>query len=156
ERMRRATREAFERLIDLCIEQEAALLVLAGDLYDHDCPNMQIAVFLRTQLRRLEQKGIRVVIIKGNHDADNKITSALALPANTRRLGDGNPETITSDDLPVRVAAQGQSLKPGPFAEISPHPIRHLCAAITTSASCTPRSPETRTTTPTHHAPWKS
>jgi exonuclease SbcD len=37
ERMRRATREAFEHLIDLCIEQEVALLVLAGDLYDHDC-----------------------------------------------------------------------------------------------------------------------
>src|SRR5215471_18665496 len=117
ERMRRATREAFERLIDLCIEQEVALLVLAGDLYDHDCPNMQIAVFLRTQLRRLEQKGIRVVIIKGNHDADNKITSALALPANTRMLGDRKPETITFDDLPVRVAVHGQSFKPGPIAE---------------------------------------
>ena len=117
ERMRRATREAFERLIDLCIEQEVALLVLAGDLYDHDCPNMQIAVFLRTQLRRLEQKGIRAVIIKGNHDADNKITSALALPANTRMLGDRKPETVTFDDLPVRVAVHGQSFKPGPIAE---------------------------------------
>jgi DNA repair protein SbcD/Mre11 len=117
ERMRRATREAFEHLIDLCIEQEVALLVLAGDLYDHDCPNMQIAVFLRNQLRRLEQKGIRAVIIKGNHDADNKITSALSLPANTRMLGERKPETITFDDLPVRVAVHGQSFKPGPITE---------------------------------------
>jgi DNA repair exonuclease SbcCD nuclease subunit len=104
-------------MIDLCIEQEAALLVLAGDLYDHDCPNMQIAVFLRNQLRRLEQKGIRVVIIKGNHDADNRITSALALPANTRMLSERKPETITFDDLPVRVAVHGQSFKSGPIAE---------------------------------------
>ncbi|HWN52819.1 MAG TPA: DNA repair exonuclease [Xanthobacteraceae bacterium] len=117
ERMRRATREAFEHLIDLCIEQEVALLVLAGDLYDHDCPNMQIAVFLRNQLRRLEQKGIRAVIIKGNHDADNKITSALSLPANTRMLGERKPETITFDDLPVRIAVHGQSFKPGPITE---------------------------------------
>jgi len=117
ERMRRATREAFERMIDLCIEQEVALLVLAGDLYDHDCPNMQIALFLRNQLRRLEQKGICAVIIKGNHDADNKITSALALPANTRMLGDRKPETIAFDDLPVRVAVHGQSFKPGPITE---------------------------------------
>jgi DNA repair protein SbcD/Mre11 len=117
ERMRRATREAFEHLIDLCIEQEVALLVLAGDLYDHDCPNMQIAVFLRNQLRRLEQKGIRTVIIKGNHDADNKITSALSLPANTRLIGERKPETITFDDLPVRVAVHGQSFKPGPITE---------------------------------------
>jgi len=117
ERMRRATREAFERMIDLCIDQEAALLLLAGDLYDHDCPNMQIAVFLRSQLKRLEQKGIRVVIIKGNHDAGNKITSALALPANTRILSEQKPETMTFDDLPVRVAVHGQSFRPGPIAE---------------------------------------
>src|SRR5260370_16755457 len=78
ERMRRATREAFERMIDLCIEQEVALLVLAGDLYDHDCPNMQIAVFLRSQLKRLQQKGIRVVITQGNPQPYTNITTALA------------------------------------------------------------------------------
>ena len=117
ERVRRATREAFERMIDLCVDQEVALLVLAGDLYDNDSPNMQIAVFLRKQLRRLEQKGIRVVIITGNHDAGNKITSALALPANTRMLGEQKPETITFDDLPVRVAIHGQSFRPGPITE---------------------------------------
>jgi DNA repair protein SbcD/Mre11 len=117
ERMRRAGREAFERLIDLCIAQEAAFLVIAGDLYDHDRPNMQTAVFLRKELRRLEEKGIRCVIIKGNHDADNRITSALALPANTRVLGDNRPETVVFDDLPVRVAIHGQSFKPGPVPD---------------------------------------
>jgi DNA repair protein SbcD/Mre11 len=117
ERMRRATREAFTRLVDLCIEHEAAFLVIAGDLYDHDCPNMQIAVFLRKELRRLQDKGIRCVIIKGNHDAENRITSALALPANTRLLGERAPETVMFDDLPVRVAVHGQSFRPGPVPE---------------------------------------
>jgi DNA repair protein SbcD/Mre11 len=117
ERMRRAGREACERLIDLTIAQEAAFLVIAGDLYDHDCPNMQIAVFLRKELRRLEEKGIRCVIIKGNHDAANRITSALALPANTRVLGDSKPETAVFDDLPMRVAVHGQSFRPGPIPD---------------------------------------
>ncbi len=116
-RMRRATRDAFERMIELCIDQQVAFIVLAGDLYDHDCPNMQIAMFLRNQLARLETQGIRVVIKKGNHDADNKITSALALPGNTRILSDRQPETICLDDLPVRVAIHGQSFKPGPVTE---------------------------------------
>jgi DNA repair exonuclease SbcCD nuclease subunit len=128
ERMQRATREAFTRLIDLCVEHEAAFLVIAGDLYDHDSPNMQIAVFLRRELRRLEEKGIRCVIIKGNHDADNKITSALALPANTCVLGEKKPETVTFDDLPVRVAVHGQSFRPGPvpdnLAASYPPPVR--------------------------------
>jgi DNA repair protein SbcD/Mre11 len=117
ERMRRAAREAFERLIDLCIDQAAALLVIAGDLYDHDCPNMQIAVFLRKELRRLQEKRIRCVIIKGNHDAANKITSALALPANTHVLSEREAETVVFDDLPVRVAIHGQSFRPGPVPE---------------------------------------
>ena len=117
ERMQRASRDAFERLIDLCIEQEAAFLLLAGDLYDHDCPNMQIAVFLRNQLKRLDHRGIRAVIIKGNHDAANRITSALSLPANTRVLGDRKCESVTYDDLPVWVAIHGQSFKPGPVMD---------------------------------------
>src|SRR5262249_24451804 len=97
--------------------QAVALLVVAGDLYDHDCPNMQIAVFLRSQLRRLEQNGIGVVIIKGNHDAANRITSPLGLPANTRMLGEQRPETITFDELPVRIPVHGQSFRPGPISE---------------------------------------
>ncbi len=116
-RMRRACREAFERLIDFSIEQKVAFVLLAGDLYDHGSPNMQIAVFLRNQLSRLEKNGVRVVIVKGNHDANNKITSALALPANTRILSDRKPETLLYDDLPVRVAIHGQSFKAGPVSE---------------------------------------
>src|SRR5258708_8009972 len=120
ERMRRATREAFERVIDLCIEQEVALLLLAGDLYDHDCPNMQIAVFLRSQLKRLEQKGIRVVIIKGNHDAGNKITSALALPANTRILSEQKPEPIAFDHLPSPPSSPTHPFPPAPTSKNPP------------------------------------
>lgn len=115
ERMRRATREAFERMVGLCIERDASLLILAGDLYDRDAPNMQIAAFLRGQLARLRDRGIRVVIEKGNHDADNRITSALDLPENTRLLSDRAPETVLYDDL--HVAIHGQSFKRGPITE---------------------------------------
>jgi DNA repair exonuclease SbcCD nuclease subunit len=39
------------------------------------------------------------------------------LPANTRVLGEKKPETVTFDDLPVRVAVHGQSFKPGPVLD---------------------------------------
>lgn len=115
ERLRRATREAFARVIDLCIEREASFLVLAGDLYDGDIPNMQIAAFLRGELVRLRERGIRVVIEKGNHDAANRITGALDLPDNTRILSDKSPETVIYDDLDV--AIHGQSFRKGPVTE---------------------------------------
>lgn len=116
-RVRRACRDAFENLISTAIDRKVGFVVLAGDLYDHDAPNMQVAVFLRTQLARLERHGIRVVIIKGNHDADNRITSGLALPGNTRLLSDRKPETVIYDHLSYPVAIHGQSFKPGPITE---------------------------------------
>lgn len=117
ERVRRACRDAFENLVTTAIERKVAFVILAGDLYDGDTPNMQVAVFLRNQLARLEKRDIRVVIIKGNHDAANRITSGLALPGNTHVLSDARPETVRYDHLPVPVAIHGQSFKPGPVTE---------------------------------------
>jgi DNA repair exonuclease SbcCD nuclease subunit len=117
EHVRRACRDAFEKLVDAAIEHQVAFVVLAGDLYDHDAPNMQVAVFLRNQLTRLDKHDIRVVIVKGNHDADNRITSGLALPKNTHVFSDRKAETVYFDHLPVRVAVHGQSFKPGPVTD---------------------------------------
>jgi len=117
DRMRHACRDSFERLVEFAIEKKVAFLLLAGDLYDHDAPNMQVVVFLRNQLLRLQKNGIRVFIAKGNHDANNKITSALALPGNTHIFSDRKAETIRIDDLAVSVSLHGQSFKPGPVTE---------------------------------------
>ena len=116
-RLQGATREAFAGMVDYCIQEKVAFLLLAGDLYDRDDVNMQIAVFLRNQLSRLDRAGIRVVIARGNHDAGNRITSALDLPANTRVLSDKKPETVLFEGLEVPVAIHGQSFRPGEITE---------------------------------------
>ena len=115
DRIRRATRDAFEGLIDLAIEQRVSFLILAGDLYDQDNPNMQIALFLRNQLKRLDKEGIRVVIARGNHDAANKITSALDLPENTTVLDSKKPQTLVFSEWDVAIT--GQSFREGPITE---------------------------------------
>lgn len=114
-RIRRATREAFERLVDLALTERVSLLLLAGDLYDHDAPNMQIALFLRGQLRRLADASIPVVIVRGNHDAENRITPLLDLPENTRVLSARTPETVRFDEIGVSVT--GQSFVEGPVTD---------------------------------------
>ena len=112
ERIRRATREAFRGLIDRSIEEEVSLLLLAGDLFDKDNPNMQMVHFLRHELARLAEHDIRVVIVKGNHDADNRIGRFLELPSNTVVLDDSAPQQVAFPDLGVAVT--GQSFRPGP------------------------------------------
>ena len=75
-----ATRRAFENIIDLCLSERVNALLIAGDLYDGDQTSMKTARFLAEQLRRLDQAGIDVFIIRGNHDALSKITKELILP----------------------------------------------------------------------------
>ena len=112
DRIRRASRDAFTRLVDLALSEGVSLLVLAGDLYDHDTPNMQIALFLRRELSRLAEAGISVAVVLGNHDAGNRMTTLLSLPENTRIFSSRAPETLILEECGVAVT--GQSLRDGP------------------------------------------
>ena len=75
-----AMRQAFVRIIDLCLDEQVDALLLAGDLYDGDQTSMKTARFLAEQLRRLDGAGIRTFIVRGNHDALSGITKELVLP----------------------------------------------------------------------------
>lgn len=75
-----ATRQAFVNIVDLCLEESVDALLIAGDLYDGQLRSMKTAAFLVDELRRLTAENIRVFIIKGNHDAESKITKHLHWP----------------------------------------------------------------------------
>jgi DNA repair exonuclease SbcCD nuclease subunit len=99
-----ATRQAFVNIINLCLDERVDALLLAGDLYDGEQTSMKTARFLATQVRRLHEAGIRVFIIRGNHDALSKITKELVLPDSVKVFG-GRAEAVSVDrrkgDLPV-------------------------------------------------------
>jgi DNA repair exonuclease SbcCD nuclease subunit len=106
ERMRGATRRAFERLINLAIEKRVDFVVIAGDLYDGDCRDYNTGLYLTKQLGRLRDEKIPVFIIAGNHDAANKMTRVLRLPENVRILRHDHPETVRVKDLDVAIHGQ--------------------------------------------------
>ena len=88
-----ATRRAFVRLVDLCLDEQVDALLLAGDLYDGDQTSMKTARFLAEQLRRLHEAGIRVFVIRGNHDALSRMSKELTLPDSLKLFG-GRAEAI--------------------------------------------------------------
>lgn len=88
-----ATRQAFVRIIDLCLAEQVDGLLIAGDLYDGDQSSMKTARFLAEQLRRLDQAGIRTFVIRGNHDAMSRITKELVLPDSVKVFG-GRAEAL--------------------------------------------------------------
>ncbi|HMJ50430.1 MAG TPA: DNA repair exonuclease [Polyangiaceae bacterium] len=107
EAVRGATRRAFQNLIELCLEEGAAFLLIAGDIYDGDWKDYGTGLFFLNQLARLRAADIAVVLIRGNHDAQSQITKHLRFPENVHELAVNAPSTF---DLPahgVRVHGQG-------------------------------------------------
>jgi DNA repair exonuclease SbcCD nuclease subunit len=66
--LRDASLEAWDALVQLCIDEHAELLVLAGDLFDSECRTSRFEFRVQQGARRLVEHGIRVVIVHGNHD----------------------------------------------------------------------------------------
>lgn len=109
--IRGATRRAFENLVDLCIEEGASLLVIAGDLYDGDWKDYSTGLFFVEQMVRLRDAGVRVAWVRGNHDAASKITKHLNAPGNVRELSCSAPETVVYDDLGIAVHGAGYATR---------------------------------------------
>ncbi|MBS2017350.1 MAG: DNA repair exonuclease [Deltaproteobacteria bacterium] len=119
-RMRAATRGALENLVALCIDEQVAFLLLAGDVFDGGWKDFSTGLFFHAQMMRLKEANIPVVIVRGNHDAASAITKSLRLPDNVRELSSKKPETfelreagacvhgqsfahrVTTDDLAAR------------------------------------------------------
>jgi hypothetical protein len=105
--MRAATRRAFENLVDLCLEEEAKFLLLAGDIYDGNWKDYGTGLFFAAQLSRLRGADIPVVLIRGNHDAASQITKHLRLPSHVRELSVKGPESFEVPGTGVWVHGQG-------------------------------------------------
>ncbi len=108
----RATREAFEALIDEVLARQAAFLVISGDVYDGDWRDYHTGLFFAAQLARLSRAGIPTFLIQGNHDAESQISRKLTLPPLVHLFGTRKAETMELPEL--KVALHGRS-----FAERS-------------------------------------
>ena len=109
ERIRTAPRAAFEALVERAIQEQVDLFVIAGDLYDGSWRDYKTGLFFAEQMGRLNQAGIPVFVLHGNHDAESQITRPLALPDNVRVFGTRKAQTFQLDKL--NVALHGQSFR---------------------------------------------
>ncbi len=101
--IRGATRRALERLVDLAIDEEVDFLLIAGDLYDGDWKDHNTGLFMVRQMSRLREAGVPVFSIRGNHDADNKMTKSLRMPDNVTSLSASKPQTELLRHLDVAI-----------------------------------------------------
>lgn len=105
-----ASRSAFSRIVDLCLAEQVAFLLIAGDLWDGEYSSTKTPRFLKQELLRLKSAGIRCFIIRGNHDAMARQTGELDAPDNTTVFA-GRASTVDLDIAGHPVAIHGLSFR---------------------------------------------
>lgn len=107
EALRGATRRAFERMVRLAIDEQASLVLIAGDLYDGSWKDYATGLFFVREMRRLREAGIAVVTLRGNHDAESEITRHLRMPDNVFELPTTAAGSQVFEKLGVAVHGRG-------------------------------------------------
>lgn len=97
--VRAATRRALDNLVGYALAEDVPLLVLAGDVYDGDWQDFQTGLHFVRQMTRLRDGGVRVALVRGNHDAASVMSRSLPLPENVAVLPDDAPGSVRYDDL---------------------------------------------------------
>jgi DNA repair exonuclease SbcCD nuclease subunit len=117
-----ATRTALRNIVDLAISQDADALLLAGDLYDGEQTSMKTATFFALEMQRLAEAGVKVFIIRGNHDAESKITNELLLPDNVTVFKKRSGCIQIEPECGMPIAVHGMSFfDPKAPASLLPH-----------------------------------
>jgi exonuclease SbcD len=109
ERVQQASRQAFDNLVALTIDEDCRFLLLAGDLFDGNLRHVPTGHFFLDRMRRLEAAGVEVFIVAGNHDAENEFASRLTLSPNVCLFDRRSAETRILVD--IGVAIHGQSFR---------------------------------------------
>jgi exonuclease SbcD len=106
-RVETASRQAFDNLVALAIEERCRFVVLAGDVFDRDLRNFQTGLYFLTGMKRLADAGIDVFLVLGNHDAGNRFADKLAFTNNVHLFSKTRAESRMLED--VGVAVHGRS-----------------------------------------------
>lgn len=78
----RSTFLAWQRIVDLAIDQHVDFVLVVGDIFDREHHGVAAEDFFVKQCRRLDQHKIPVYLSYGNHDYQDVATDPLMLPDN--------------------------------------------------------------------------
>ncbi len=82
-----ATFHAFERVVDIAIEEGADFIVISGDIYDQGDGSIRAQLGFRDILQRALDRGIECFMVHGNHDPLDSWRSGISFPPAVHRFG---------------------------------------------------------------------
>lgn len=102
-----AGRRAVQALVDETIQSQAAFLIIAGDVFDGDWPDVSTGLFFMRELVRLERANVPVFMLRGNHDAESRMSRGLKWPGNVREFSTRKAETFELGELRAVLHGRG-------------------------------------------------
>jgi DNA repair protein SbcD/Mre11 len=96
-----ASRKAFSNLIQAAIERNVAFVIIAGDLYDGDWKDYATGQYFVREAGKLAREGIKLFVIRGNHDAASEISRTLPPPANMHEFSTRKVDSVEIAELSV-------------------------------------------------------
>lgn len=89
-----ATFKAFEKVVDITIEERVDALLISGDVYNSSDHNIEAQVRFVRLLEKVSAKDIPVFIVHGNHDPLDSWAAKVPLPAGVHVFSGEAPERI--------------------------------------------------------------
>jgi len=114
-RVETASRQAFDNLVALAIEEGCRFVVLAGDIFDGELRNYQAGLYFMDGMRRLREVGIDVFMVLGNHDSANQFAAKLSFSGNVHVFAKARTESRVLED--VGAVVHGRSFPRWDFDE---------------------------------------
>ena len=107
--LRRATFDAYENIVSLCLQERVDALLVAGDIYDGADRSLRAQLKFVDGLNRLDAAGIRSFVCHGNHDPLDGWEARLLLPPGCVRFGPEVTGEPVFPDEPERASVYGVS-----------------------------------------------
>jgi DNA repair protein SbcD/Mre11 len=89
-----ATYEALDRIVELCLEERADFLVVAGDVYNNRDKSLRSQFRFQSATQRLADAGIHVFVAQGNHDPAEGWSAGLPMPDTVHYFSTGQVEAL--------------------------------------------------------------
>ena len=75
--LRKINLDAFLRSMDICIEKNVDFILICGDLFDKNIPDLDIVEKAARKMKEVRDRGIEIYVIYGSHDYSPAATSII-------------------------------------------------------------------------------
>jgi len=107
-----ATRAALAHIVEIALAEDVAAVLISGDLYDGGQRSMKTAACLLAAFRKLGNAGIRVFVIRGNHDAASTITREISWPENVHVFDGRGGHVMLTDGIAIHGVSYSEPRAP--------------------------------------------